>query len=41
MFCEIVCYFDGKITSGTVEGINNKLQLIKILGYAFRDFRNF
>jgi transposase len=40
-FGEIVCYFDGKIISDTVKGMNNKLQLIKILGYGFRDFRNF
>ncbi|MBE8969526.1 transposase [Nostocales cyanobacterium LEGE 12452] len=40
-FSEIVCYFDGKIISGTVKEINNKLRLIKILGCGFRDFRNF
>jgi transposase len=40
-FGEIVGYFDGKTTSGTVEGINNKLKLIKRLGYGFRNFNNF
>ncbi len=35
-FGEIVGYFDGRTTSGTVEGINNKLKLIKRLGYGFR-----
>jgi transposase len=28
-------------TSGVVEGINNKLKLIKRLGYGFRNFENF
>ena len=40
-FAEVVGYFDGKTTSGTVEGINNKLKLIKRLGYGFRNFSNF
>lgn len=40
-FGEIVGYFDGRTTSGTVEGINNKLKLIKRLGYGFRNFNNF
>lgn len=40
-FGEIVGYFDDKTTSGTVEGINNKLKLIKRLGYGFRNFSNF
>ena len=40
-FGEIVGYFDDKTTSGTVEGINNKLKLIKRLGYGFRNFNNF
>ncbi|MBY5283044.1 transposase, partial [Anabaena sp. PCC 7938] len=41
-------YFDGRTTSGTVvrvafrrKGINNKLKLIKRLGYGFRNFSNF
>lgn len=40
-FGEIVGYFDGKTTSGPVEGINNKLKLIKRLAYGFRNFNNF
>ena len=40
-FGEIVGYFDGKTTNGIVEGINNKLKLIKRLGYGFRNFSNF
>ncbi len=38
---EVVGYFDGRTTSGTVEGINNKLKLIERLGYGFRNFNNF
>ncbi len=41
LFGEIVGYFDHRTTSGTVEGINNKLKLIKRLGYGFRNFDNF
>lgn len=40
-FGEVVGYFDERTTSGTVEGINNKLKLIKRLGYGFRNFNNF
>ncbi len=40
-FGEIVGYFDKRTTSGVVEGINNKLKLIKRLGYGFRNFENF
>ncbi len=40
-FGEIVGYFDGRTTSGPVEGINNKLKLIKRLGYGFRNFSTF
>jgi transposase len=40
-FGEIVGYFDSRTTSGTVEVINNKLKLIKRLGYGFRNFSNF
>ncbi|WP_347566360.1 transposase [Scytonema sp. UIC 10036] len=40
-FEEIVGYFDERTTSGAVEGINNKLKLIKRLGYGFRNFNNF
>lgn len=40
-FGDIVGYFEQRTTSGTVEGINNKLKLIKRLGYGFRNFANF
>ena len=35
------CYFDERITNGVVEGINNKLKLIKRSAYGFRNFDNF
>lgn len=38
---EIVAYFDNRTTSGVVEGINNKLKLIKRSAYGFRNFDNF
>lgn len=38
---EIVNYFDHRTTNGIVEGINNKLKLIKRSGYGFRNFENF
>lgn len=37
----VTAYFDNRTTSGTVEGINNKLKLIKRSGYGFRNFDNF
>lgn len=40
-FDEIIAYFDNATTSGTVEGINNKLKLIKRSAYGFRNFENF
>ena len=40
-FGEVVGYFDERTTNGIVEGINNKLKLIKRLGYGFRNFDNF
>lgn len=40
-FDEIIAYFDNRTTSGTVEGINNKLKLIKRSGYGFKNFENF
>ena len=40
-FGEIISYFDRRTTNGVVEGINNKLKLIKRRGYGFRNFRNF
>ncbi|MEH2221029.1 MAG: ISL3 family transposase [Nostoc sp.] len=40
-FDEIIAYFDNGTNSGMVEGINNKLKLIKRSGYGFRNFENF
>jgi transposase len=40
-FDEILAYFDNRTTSGVVEGINNKLKLIKRSGYGFSNFENF
>ncbi len=40
-FDEIIAYFDNGTTSGAVEGINNKLKLIKRSAYGFRNFENF
>jgi transposase len=38
---EITACFDNRTTQGTVEGINNKLKVIKRRGYGFRNFKNF
>lgn len=40
-FGEVIGYFENRTTSGAVEGINNKLKLIKRSGYGFRNFENF
>ncbi len=40
-FGEVTGYFEHRTTSGAVEGINNKLKLIKRSGYGFRNFDNF
>jgi transposase len=40
-FDEILAYFNNRTSSGVVEGINNKLKLIKRSGYGFRNFNNF
>ena len=40
-FGAIVQYFEHRTTSGVVEGINNKLKLIKRSGYGFRNFERF
>lgn len=40
-FDETIAYSDHRTTSGAVEGINNKLKLIKRSGYGFRNFENF
>ena len=38
---EIIAYFDERTTQGVVEGINNKLKLIKRRAFGFRNFKNF
>lgn len=38
---EIVAYFDQRTSQGVVEGINNKLKVIKRRAYGFRNFDNF
>ena len=38
---EITAYFDEGTTQGIVEGINNKLKLIKRRAFGFRNFDNF
>lgn len=38
---EIIAYFDERTTQGVVEGINNKLKLIKRRAFGFKSFRNF
>ncbi len=40
-FSEVVGYFESGTTQGPVEGINNRLKLIKRKGYGFRNFENF
>ena len=38
---EVVGYFERRTTNGVVEGINNKLKLLKRCGFGFRNFNNF
>lgn len=38
---EVIAYFDNRTTQGVVEGINNKIKLIKRRAYGFRNFTNF
>ena len=38
---EIIADFDRGTTQGIVEGLNNKLKMIKRKGYGFRNFSNF
>jgi transposase len=38
---EIVGYFEQRTTNGIVEGINNKLKLLKRCGFGLRNFINF
>jgi len=40
-FSEVVGYFEQKTTNAIVEGINNKLKLLKRSGFGFRNFKNF
>jgi transposase len=40
-FGEIIGYFESRTTQGVVEGINNKLKLLKRCGFGFRNFDNF
>lgn len=38
---EIVGYFEQRTTNGVVEGINNRLKLLKRCGFGFINFKNF
>jgi transposase len=40
-YCWILNYFGIRLTSGGVEGINNKIKLLKRIGFGFRNFDNF
>ena len=40
-FAEIVGYFEQGTTNGMVEGINNRLKVLKRCGFGFRNFENF
>jgi transposase len=40
-FSEVVGYFEQRTNNGMVEGINNKLKLLKRSGFGFRNFKNF
>ena len=40
-FAEVVGYFEQRTTNGIVEGINNKLKLLKRSGFGFKNFNNF
>jgi transposase len=40
-FSEVVGYFEQRTTNAIVEGINNKLKLLKRSGFGFRNFNNF
>ncbi|ASC72149.1 hypothetical protein XM38_031030 [Halomicronema hongdechloris C2206] len=40
-FGEVLNYFENGTTNGIVEGINNRLKLIKRLGFGFSNFDNF
>ena len=38
---EITAYFEQKTTNGIVEGINQKIKLVKRCGFGFRNIDNF
>lgn len=40
-FAEVVGYFESRTTNGVIEGVNNKLKLLKRCGFGFRNFKNF
>ncbi|MEQ9232771.1 transposase, partial [Coleofasciculus sp. E2-BRE-01] len=40
-FAEVVGYFESRTTNGVVEGVNNKLKLLKRCGFGFRNFNDF
>lgn len=40
-FGEIVGYFERRTTNGMVEGINNRLKVLKRCGFGFKNFDNF
>ena len=40
-FPEVAGYFESRTTNGIVEGINNKLKLLKPCGFGFTNFNNF
>jgi transposase len=40
-FVEIVGYFEQRTTNAVVEGINNRLKVLKRCGFGFRNFDNF
>lgn len=37
----ILNYFTGRVTSGAVEGLNNKIKVVKRRGFGFRNIENF
>ncbi|MEM1328558.1 MAG: transposase [Bacteroidota bacterium] len=37
----ILNYFDGKWSNGIVEGINNKIKMMKRRAFGYRDFQAF
>jgi len=38
---EITAYFERKTTNGILEGINQKIKLVKRCGFGFRNIENF